>query len=120
MLIKGGSVGVFELTHRIALAHTPNPSQPFWGSWYPIAGAHEVPLYSKIQDILHSPGRAFFWRGVVGLRDPNPGPMVVSERMSWLAGMLGCWDAGTLGFWGAGTPLKERLSDRPPTTKHLK
>ena len=27
--IVGGSVGVFELTHRVALAHTPNPSQPF-------------------------------------------------------------------------------------------
>jgi len=27
--IKGGSVGVFELSHRPALAHTPNPSQPF-------------------------------------------------------------------------------------------
>ena len=27
--IKGGYVGVFELIQRIALAHTPNPSQPF-------------------------------------------------------------------------------------------
>ena len=26
--IVGGSVGVFELIQRIALAHTPNPSQP--------------------------------------------------------------------------------------------
>ena len=27
--IVGGSVGVLELIQRIALAHTPNPSQPF-------------------------------------------------------------------------------------------
>ena len=25
--IKGGSVGVFELTHQIALAHTPSTSR---------------------------------------------------------------------------------------------
>ena len=27
--------------------------------------------------------------------------MVVSDRMRWLAGMLGCWDAGLLGCWNA-------------------
>ena len=37
----------------------------FSNSWLPGAGS-----------------AAFFWRGVVELRDPNPGPMVVSDRMS--------------------------------------
>ena len=34
--IKDGSVGVFELAQRTALAHTPSPSQPLGGSWYPV------------------------------------------------------------------------------------
>ena len=41
----GGSVGVFELSQGAAHSHTPNPSQPFQGSWYPVvqAPAMEIP-----------------------------------------------------------------------------
>ena len=37
--IKGGSVGVLDSIQGFALAHTPNPSEPFRGSWYPMVGA---------------------------------------------------------------------------------
>ena len=41
--IVGGSVGVVELVqNRIALFHTPNPSQPSSGSWYPVVGVYRL------------------------------------------------------------------------------
>ena len=49
--------------------------------WWEPCGARSA-VGSRTPGCRDAGSAAFFWRGVVELRDPNPGPMVVSDRMS--------------------------------------